>query len=109
MKMIESSGSVILALFLTHLKQTAMDLPILKRGTEADVGVASVCLARIRVRHVVDQQDQAPSATELQISPDFPIRNSGSMKSGEVMDDGSEAKMVSLCRWWQSYVSLTLN
>ncbi len=38
----KSSGSVFLALFLTLSKQTAMDFTILKRGTETDVGVASV-------------------------------------------------------------------
>ncbi len=27
------------------------------------------------------------------------------MKSVEVLDEGSEAKMARFCRWWQNYVS----
>ncbi|WP_159090127.1 hypothetical protein [Ruegeria sp. Alg231-54] len=47
----------------------------------------------IGVRHVADQQEQATSASDPQISPDFPKRKSGSMKSVGVLDKRSEAML----------------
>ncbi|WP_282153327.1 hypothetical protein [Ruegeria atlantica] len=68
-------------------------------------GFYIVAMNGIRVRHVAGKKEQVPSASDLQISPDFANTGSGSMKSVRLLDEGSVVKMDKFFRWRQNYVS----